>query len=288
MAAAAALPLSVALWGQSAEGSIGSGVGTAVMKCGHFKDAMIVIPGLSNSPTDQVVHAHGRVYGCNKAGGGGKFTANMTTSGATCNNRHFSGTATFAWANGRSSIVSIMFVPAPGAPRKVEVFGTVTSGYFDGLLLHSFVRTTDTFKGSGAGCSPSNLLKRIEFTNSQSLQLFTPIVPTTTTQPPTPPSTSRVGPQGSTATTAVQSRVTFPNAGGTGSGSGGGSLALTGSNSSAGAWLGVESLVIGGAVWAIGGQRRRYDRRPARRRRGARAREGVRPWLWVSLPDDRA
>ena len=153
IAAAVALPLSAVLWGQPAEGSVGSGLGTAVMKCRHFKDAMILSPGLSHTPTDQTVAAHGRVYGCNKAGGGGTYTATLSMKGATCESRTYVGEAHFSWANGQTTVASVGLLPAPVEPLKVEVVGQVKSGMFAGLLIHSFIRTKDVFKGHGPGCS---------------------------------------------------------------------------------------------------------------------------------------
>ena len=292
--AATALPLSAVLWGQPAEGSVGSGLGTAVMKCRHFKDAMIISPGLSHTPTDQTVAARGRVYGCNKAGGGGKYTATLTMKGATCESRTYLGEAHFSWANGQTSIAALGLLPAPVEPLKVEGVGRVKSGMFGGLLIHSFIRTKDVFKGHGPGCSAANLLKRVEFTNSQSLQFFTPIVPTTTipqnTSVPhqtTPTSVSVVTQGSTTPRSVVVQRVTTPAAGGggggtsPGSGSGSpGNLALTGAGSG-GALLGLESLLAGGAIWALGGRGRRHDptsKRSRKRRRGAR------PWLYVIKP----
>ena len=127
--AATALPLSAVLWGQPAEGSVGSGLGTAVMKCRHFKDAMIISPGLSHTPTDQTVAARGRVYGCNKAGGGGKYTATLTMKGATCESRTYLGEAHFSWANGQTSIAALGLLPAPVEPLKVEVVGRVNDDH---------------------------------------------------------------------------------------------------------------------------------------------------------------
>jgi hypothetical protein len=288
LAAAAALPLSAGLWNQPAQAA-GSADGTAVMKCMHFKDAMIITPGLSKTPTDQKVAAHGRVYGCNKVGGGGKFSASLTMTAASCANRRFLGTAKFAWTNGLTSTATLAFLPAATSPRKVEVLGTITDGPFQGLLLHSWVRISDTFKGSGPGCEPRNLLKRIEFSNSQSLQILSPITTTTTapqhhetsTVPAThPPTTATVRPQGSTATNAVVP-VTRATNGGGGTNRPGGSLAFTG-NSSRGALLGLESLLLGGAIWALGGRRDRRDRTGGRRRRTARRS------LYVTLPAERS
>src|SRR5215813_3473893 len=90
---AIALPLCVAFVDGSAAAD------PAVMKCMHWQDGMNISPGVSNSPADQVVSGHGRVYGCNKAGGGAQFTATLQMSGATCSNLSMSGSAQFEWSN---------------------------------------------------------------------------------------------------------------------------------------------------------------------------------------------
>src|ERR1700709_1425073 len=84
----------------------------AVMKCMHWQDGMTLSPGVSNSPSDQVVSGHGRVYGCNKAGGGAQFTATLQMSGATCSNLRMSGSAQFEWSNGTHSSAFLSFDPA--------------------------------------------------------------------------------------------------------------------------------------------------------------------------------
>jgi hypothetical protein len=278
------------------------------MKCRHFQDAMNLSPGLSHTPANQTVEAHGRVFGCNKAGGGGHFKASFRMTNATCDSRRMQGGATFSWANGTTSEAALTFTPAPVAPSKVEVEGVIVKGLFKGLLVHSFVRFTNSFTGTGPGCSPTNLLKRIDFTNSQSLQVFVPQTTTTTTVPQstsfttapqtTAPQTtaprataSTVGLRGSTARPATSPRASG-GGGGRGGGFGvtqapanpssGGSLAFTGSNS-AGALFGAESLMVGGALWALGDRGRRRDRtRPRARRRRSRPR----PWLILSFPPD--
>jgi hypothetical protein len=296
--AAAALPLSVALWSESAQG-----VGVRlVLDCSNFKDAMILSPGLSNTPTNQTVTAFGRLYGCNKAGGGGHYHATLTMTRATCASRRFEGEAQFDWVNGRTSTGHMELVPAAVAPRKLEVGGTITGGLFNGLKMRGWVRMTDTFRGTGPECGPTNLLKRIEFTNTRSFQLLARPATTTTTvprhtstsaprptNPPTipptnPPPRNTPGPPGSIATAALRQVSSDGTQGPSGST---GSLALTG-NSSRGALLGLESLFIGGAVWALGGHGRRRDlsSNGSLPRRGWRRLRRARPWLLVTMPGD--
>ncbi len=82
---------------------------------------------------------------------------------------------------------------------------------------------------------------------------------------------------GTTAPGAVLVGSTDPSGGsGTGTGAGTSVLAFTGSNRF-GALLGLESLIVGGALACLGKDRRN-------RRAGRSARRGVRSWLRVTLP----
>jgi hypothetical protein len=251
--------------------------GPAVLKCMSWEDAdgaIAISPGVGNTPANQSVTVHGKMFGCNKAGGGAQFSASMQMSGATCNNLAMSGTASFAWGNGSHSTASLQFQPQAQEPNKVVVTGIMTSGMFQGLLARSQLRYTQLFDGSGANCSPSNLLRHISYINSRSFQLLTPDVTTTTqppgttqpptTTPPTPPATvpnTNFGgpptfgppvtvvlqggppPNGPVVTAAPQ----FPQ----------GTLAFTGSSSGIAAMFGVEALLVGGALACLDPERRR-------------------------------
>jgi hypothetical protein len=181
---AIALPLSIAVIDGSASAD------PAVMKCMHWQDGMNVSPGVGNTPSDQVVSGHGRVYGCNKAGGGAQFSATLQMSGATCSNLAMRGSAQFEWSNGTHSSAFLSFDPASGA--KFTISGSITGGEFAGLIVQSQLRFTAVYNGSGQSCSPSNLLQMLEFTNSRSLQLLTPTP--STTNPPLPPQTTNPRP----------------------------------------------------------------------------------------------
>jgi hypothetical protein len=260
-----------------------SGSGPAVMKCMHWKDAMRIEPGVTNNPSAQNVSAHGKLYGCNKAGGGGQFTATLSMNGATCSSLAMTGPAQFDWVNGNHSSGFLSFQPQVNEPRKVFISGQMTSGAFQGLIVRAWLRFTQVFTGSGAVCTPSNPLKKIEFTNSQSFQLLTPntkpttptTTPATTAPPSTVPQTVPVTNQGNPPTTSpthviIISRFprrpfrrvivvqrSFPQ----------GTLAFTGSSSGKAAMFGLEALLLGGALACLDPDRARRMARFGRRGR---------------------
>ena len=190
IALAVLLPVIVVVAG--AAGGVSGSDGTAVMKCGPWKDGMRATPGLTHTPSDQDVDAHGRMYGCNKAGGGGTYKARLHATNATCGHFSLSGTGEFDWANGKRSTANLVFQQQPSAPYKYLVSGQITSGLFDTLVLRSTLRFGFTFTGTGPACTATNPLKNIDFTSTHSLQLFRPREatttvprrPTTTTDPP--------------------------------------------------------------------------------------------------------
>src|SRR5205085_2497011 len=163
----------------------GSGSGALVVKCHGWDDAMRLSPGVGNSPSSQSVSAHGKLFACNKAGGGAVFNATLSMSNATCSNLSMSGSAQFDWVNGSHSSVFLSFQPQALEPRHVVVRGTVTAGNFQGLRVESELRFTPAFRGSGHSCSAGNLLQRIDFINTHSFQLLTPHTKPTVTLPGT-------------------------------------------------------------------------------------------------------
>jgi len=292
VALAVAFPVSMVAAGV-AHGADSTGSGPAVIKCMHWKDSLRITPGVQNTPADQIVSAHGKIYGCNKAGGGAQFTASFLMSEATCADLSMSGVAQIEWADGGHSTTFLSFHPQATEPRKSFVNGSVTAGAFQGLIVSAWVRFTEVFGGSGINCSSGNPLQRIRFSNSQSFQLLTPNVATTTvptatttpggntTVPVTNPVTVPVTNQGSTPNTSpviVIHRGTtpvvvvdrrFPS----------GTLAFTGSSGTA-AEFAIEALLIGGAFVL-------FD--PERRNRRSSERRARRPkaFLSVTLPGSR-
>jgi hypothetical protein len=287
LALAIALPIS---WVVAVGVAAGDSGGPLVVKCMHWQDDMRLTPGVSNNPSPQSVSGHGKLFGCNKAGGGAVFNAQLSMSNATCSNVAMSGSAQFDWVNGSHSSAFLTFQPQALEPRKVFITGTVTAGAYQGLIVRAWLRFTQVFSGSGANCTPNNLLKKIDFTNTQSFQLLTPNTQPTTSNPGTttphtnPPTTSPGGgtvPQtvpvtnlGNPPPTNPQVIIInrfprrpfrrviivnrpFPR----------GTLAFTGSSSGKAALFGLEALLIGGALACLDPDRARRVARMGRRGR---------------------
>jgi hypothetical protein len=292
VALAVAFPISVAVTAGIAHGDANTGSGPAVLKCMHWKGSMAIAPGISDNPGDQNVSAHGKLYGCNKAGGGSQYTASLVMTQATCANLAMSGVAQFEWANGQHSTAFLAYHPQANEPKKQYVNGSITSGAFQGLIVSAWVRFTEVFNGSGVNCSSGNQLKQIKFSNTQSFQLLTPNIDTTTTIPTTtpntpPPTVPETNPgtvpetNPGTPTTkpatviiirrgrggVVVIRRRFPT----------GTLAFTGSSSVA-ALFALEALIIGGALVLLDPERKQ--------RRGSRmGRRRAKSFLKVTLPE---
>jgi hypothetical protein len=288
---AVAFPVAVLFTGVAAGG------GPAALACNSWEDAdgaISISPGVGNVPANQSVTVHGKIFGCNNAGGGAQFSSSMHMSNATCGNIAMSGTASFDWVDGGHSTAFLEFQPQVLEPNKVLVSGTMTSGMFQGLHARSELRYTRVYDGTGPNCSPSNLLRRIAYINSRSFQLI-PADVTTTTQPPPPrptvpptafptvPITNFGGP--TTAPPTFATPILVINQGGPPSTFGvpqqvpQGTLAFTGSSSGVAAMFGFEALLVGGALACLDPERRR--------RRMAQFAYRPKTFLHVTLPPTR-
>lgn len=276
---AVAFPLIVVLAGVAGGAT---GQGQLALACDTFKDAMNISPGLGNTPANQTVSAHGKIFGCNKFTEGGFFGATLQMTQATCANIEMRGPAKLDWLDGAHTTMFLVFHSHALEPNKLQVTGSVTSGRFAGLPVRSWVRYERVFKGTGPQCSPTNLLRNLEFINSRSFQIIR-VATTTTTQPPTTgPPTTRPHPTTAPTTVPVTNfggpttappAVTVitqgpPNNGGV-TQFPKGTLAFTGSSSTLAASFGFEALLIGGALACADPERRRrrfarfaYTRRP--------------------------
>jgi hypothetical protein len=282
----------------------------AVQKCGHFEDATLFSPGLTNTPRDQTVITRGRIFGCNKAGGSGTFNGSLSLPDGTCAmlpNLRMSGQLSITWINGRTTNADVTWLVSPVTPAKATIRGQVVSGtLYVGLLLEVEVRMTQTFTGTGAPCSPTNPLRRIDVTNSRSLRIGTGFVttttttrppltttpapsttqppPTTTTEPPPttgppsspPPPTDTIG-GGPSTPPPTPGGGPPPTAGGRPPG---GVLAVTGGDLPA--LLAAEVLLVGAALWCFA----QPGRNASRRRLARVVTSGPKPWSYITFPGE--
>ncbi|MDQ1384392.1 MAG: hypothetical protein QOG65_1771 [Actinomycetota bacterium] len=275
------------------------GIGSAVLACDSFTGTLTPSPGITNTPSNQTAAGRGQMYGCRKSGGSAVFTATFHMPHASCAFLAMSGSAKFTWPSGKTTSATLTFDPKSGEPGKFFVGGNVGGGLYHGLIVRSGVRFTPVLSGPG-GCTAANPLKRIDFTSINSVQLLpphkstttvsrprtttsvptsssTPFTVTTAGGPTTDPNHVPVTSQGSTAPQALLVASTDPSGTGTGgSGNATSVLAFTGNNRF-GALLGVESLIVGGALACFGKDRRS-------RRASLWSRAGARSWLKVTLP----
>jgi hypothetical protein len=284
------------------------GVGASAVTCDSFSGDLTTTPGIRNIPSSQTVHATGRLLGCIESGGFADVSATLQMPHGSCAFLAMSGNAKFSWANGKITYTTLTLDPRRGEPGKFLVGGRVGNGLYHGLFVFSGVRIAPVGSQSGA-CTAANPVTHLRFTSINSLQLLPPNPRnTTSTRPHTstslhststfptvttggggsssssttvttdPNNTVPVTNLGSTSPGAVLVASTDPSGGsGTGAAANGTSvLAFTGSNRF-GALLGLESLIVGGALACLGRDRRN-------RRAGRSRRHGVRSWLRVTLP----
>jgi hypothetical protein len=201
----------VALW-------VGVGVAVGVparagdlQRCRFVIGTLAVSPGLTDAPAAQTITAHGRVTGCTTGGGSGTFAATIATSQATCANltRALVPTsATFGWADGETSVVSLTFPPLADSPNKLAIHGTVVSGAGRGANvdtgLHLTVAVTSIRRSPDrrhqhvrpairrvqrqpldsktSGCTATNPIATIDVANDQGFE-FDAIPPPSVTLP---------------------------------------------------------------------------------------------------------
>lgn len=141
------LVLLVALWA-----AVGIAVAVparagGLQRCRFVTGTLAVTPGLTDVPAAQTITVHGRLSGCSTAGGSGTFAATITMSHATCSSLSVAlppTRATFGWADGQRSLVSLTFPPLPYSPNKLALAGTVIFGAGQGANVDTGFHLTVT------------------------------------------------------------------------------------------------------------------------------------------------
>ena len=118
-----------------------------LQRCRFVTGTLAVTPGLTDVPAAQTITAHGRLAGCSTAGGSGTFAATITMPHATCSSLSVAlppTRATFGWADGQRSLVSLTFPPLPDSPNKLALAGTVIFGAGQGANVDTGFHLTVT------------------------------------------------------------------------------------------------------------------------------------------------
>ena len=138
-----------ALWSLAGAGMAALPARAAGMQhCQAIKGSIVASPGLTDVPADQAITLLVRVTGCSRTGGAALLAASTGAAQATCSSLTTSllpATATFAWANGKTSTVSLSFVSVPGSPNRLALDGRVLAGAGAGDRIQSGLHLSATF-----------------------------------------------------------------------------------------------------------------------------------------------
>ena len=144
-----------------------------VQTCGHVNGTATFTPGLTNTPTDNVVKAKGSETTCTPSastGGKGTLTATLKVPQGSCTKlgaggQTVYGTGNTKWANGKVSNYNLALITGTGANATLaNVKGKVTSGLFSGKSLTGQIR----FKVNGSPtCTAANPVKSVTFANTK-------------------------------------------------------------------------------------------------------------------------
>ena len=131
--------------------------------CQAIKGTIAASPGLTDVPSDQAITLLVRVTGCSRTGGAALLAASTGASQATCaglTTAMLPATATFAWANGMTSTVSLAFASVPGAPNRLALDGRVVAGAGLGDRIQGGLHLSATFTRSPKNATPHH--KKVE------------------------------------------------------------------------------------------------------------------------------
>ena len=149
-----------------------------VQTCGHVQGSATFTPGLTNTPTDNVVRAKAAETSCTPSsttGGSGTLTATIKLPKGSCaglasGGQTIYGTATSTWKNGTVTKLNIRATTGTGANATVaNVYGTITSGRFyrASPLRHLTVQVK--FRVTSGNCTAASPIKSVAINNTKPL-----------------------------------------------------------------------------------------------------------------------
>ena len=144
-----------------------------VQTCGHVSGTATFTPGITNTPTNNVVKASGSETTCTPSsvtGGTGHLAATLKVANATCAKlasgaQTVYGTGSTTWRNGKVSHYNLRLVTGTGSNATLaNVTGLVTSGLFVNRHLSGQIRFRVT--GTTPNCTTIPV-KSVAFNNTK-------------------------------------------------------------------------------------------------------------------------
>jgi len=149
---------------------------TTVGTCGHVQGTATFTPGITSTPTDQVIRAKGTESTCTPStatGGSGTLTATIKSPKATCaklatGGQVVYGTATSTWKNGTYTKYNIRLTTGTGANATLaNVYGTVTAGRFYSSTAPRHLTGQIKFRVTSGACTAASPVKSVAFNNTK-------------------------------------------------------------------------------------------------------------------------
>ena len=149
---------------------------TTVGTCAHVQGTATFTPGVTSTPTDQVIRAKGTESTCTPStatGGSGTLTATIKSPKATCaklasGGQVVYGTATSTWHNGTATKFNIRLTTGTGANATLaNVYGTVTSGRFYRASPLRHLTGQVKFRVTSGACTAASPIKSVAFANTK-------------------------------------------------------------------------------------------------------------------------
>jgi len=149
-----------------------------VQTCGHVQGTATLTPGITSTPTDQVIRAKGTESSCTPStytGGSGTLTATIKAPKASCatlasGGKTLYGTATSTWHNGTVTKLNIRVTTGTGANATLaNVYGTITSGRFYRASPLRHLTGQIKFRVTSGACTAASPVKSVAFNNTKPL-----------------------------------------------------------------------------------------------------------------------
>jgi len=149
-----------------------------VQTCGHVQGSATFTPGLTNTPTDNVVRARASETSCTPSsttGGSGVLTATIKLPKASCaglasGGQTIYGTATSTWKNGTATKFNLRATTGTGANATIaNIYGTITSGRFYRASPLRHLTVQIKFRVTSGNCTPASPIKSVAINNTKPL-----------------------------------------------------------------------------------------------------------------------